>query len=178
MRTETITRNIYTFSELSEDAKRNALAEFADINVTHEWWECVYEDAERIGVKITGFDLDRNRHAEGELTLSATEVAANIIRDHGDTCSTYSTAEAFLEKHSELMEVYLREEADEDGSSDALRDAEDALNECEDEFLRDILEDYSIILQKEYEYQTSDEAMIAAIEANDYEFLENGEFVF
>jgi len=175
MRTETITRNVYKFDELSEQAKRYALDSLIDINTGFDWWEYVYKDAESIGLKITGFDLDRNRHAKGEFLLSATEVAANIMRDHGDTCSTFATATDFLDRHAELMEAYIREEADVDGSSEELRTAEDALIECEDDFLDSILEDYLIILQKEYEHLESDEAVIDTIEANGYEFLENGE---
>jgi len=33
------------------------------------------------------------------------------------------------------------------------------------------------MLQKEYEYQMSDEAIIETIEANEYEFTENGKLI-
>ncbi len=48
------------------------------------------------------------------------------------------------------------------------------LENDEDEFLKELLEDYRIILQKEYEYQTSEEAIIGTIEANEYEFTQDG----
>ena len=51
---------------------------------------------------------------------------------------------------------------------------EHGLQALEAEFLKSILEDYSIILQKEYEYLTSREAVEETIEANDYHFTENG----
>jgi hypothetical protein len=42
------------------------------------------------------------------------------------------------------------------------------------EFLCDLLEDYRIILSKEYNYQTSEETIKETIEANDYEFTAEG----
>jgi hypothetical protein len=44
----------------------------------------------------------------------------------------------------------------------------------EGEFLKSLLEDYRIILSKEYDYLTSRESIIETIEANEYEFDENG----
>ena len=42
------------------------------------------------------------------------------------------------------------------------------------EFRRSILEDYRIILQTEFEYLTSEEAIVEIIEANEYEFTADG----
>ena len=51
--------------------------------------------------------------------------------------------------------------------------------ECED--LGDIIDDFAhwawILLQDEYEYLTSDEAVKEMIEANEYEFDEGGKLV-
>ena len=51
---------------------------------------------------------------------------------------------------------------------------EDKLIDMENEFLKSLLEDYSIMLQNEYEYLTSEEAIIETIEANEYEFTQAG----
>ena len=69
MKTKTV--NMYDFEELSEKAQEAALQEIASFNSNYEWWESVYEDAEMAGLKITSFDLDRNRHAEGDFVHSA-----------------------------------------------------------------------------------------------------------
>lgn len=164
MRTKTV--NIYKFNELSEEAKEKALDTVREWQVDYEWWDGVYEDAENVGIKITSFDLDRNRHAKGDFLLSADEVAANIIRDQGDMCETYKTAQSFLDKQNEL-------EMPED-DTDEFSEWEDKRIELEDEFKQSILEDYSIMLQNEYEYRVSDEAVAEFIEANDYEFTEDG----
>jgi len=161
MKTKTI--NIYSFNELSEEAKKTAIEKLYDINVNHDWWEFTYEDAKNIGLKITSFDLDRNRHAKGELILSFAEVIANILKDHGETCDTYKTAEKYMEWWQPVFNKYMETE-----------EGEEELMEIEEDFLKDLLEDYSIILQREYEYLTSEEAIIETIEANEYEFTEGG----
>jgi hypothetical protein len=63
---------------------------------------------------------------------------------------------------------------DEYGELASLSD-DQQVEDMELEFLRSILEDYRILLQKDYDYQTSDEAIIETIQANEYEFTENGE---
>jgi hypothetical protein len=44
----------------------------------------------------------------------------------------------------------------------------------EDEFLKTLCEDYRIILSREYDYLTSEAAIIETIEANEYEFKADG----
>lgn len=79
MRTETI--NIYQFNELSNEAKQNAIKQNYDINVSHDWWTNTYEDAERIGLQITSFDLERNKHAKGAI-IGMHEETARLIQPH------------------------------------------------------------------------------------------------
>ena len=165
--------NVYEFKELSETGKEKALENLGNINLDYDWWDCLYEDADNIGLKITSFDLDRNRHATGGFTLDVLEVAANIIRGHGDTCETYKTAEAFLAEHATPYAEYLDETSEHYES----KNKEDELIEIENEFLKDILEDYSIMLQKTYEYLCSDKAIIETIEANEYEFTVEGKLI-
>jgi L-rhamnose mutarotase len=166
MRTAVKTTDVYKYSELSDEAKEHALNKLSDVNVDYEWWDGVYMDAENVGIKITEFDLDRNRYAKGHFILSAHEVAANIIRDHGETCETYKTAEAFLN------EVNAQSMPDDD--SDDFPAWKEKMLELEDEFQKSILEDYSIMLQKESEYLQSRESIEKTIDANDYEFTVDG----
>jgi hypothetical protein len=167
MKTHTI--NTYSFTELSDAAKQTAIEQMRDINCRDQWWDCTYEDAAGIGLKITSFGLDRNRHAEGELTLSPLEVAANIIRDHGDECDTHKIAQKFLDEHDPIFAEYMAAE-DEDKNYEL----EGQLQDIEEQFLADLLEEYAYTLQAESEYLYSDEAVIDTIEANDYQFTENG----
>ncbi len=163
MKTKTI--NLYSFDELSEKAKSKAIENLYDINVNHEWWDSTYEDAKNIGIKITGFDTGRRNDITGEFILSSHEVAANIIRDHGETCETNKTAQTFLDSTNSVQCEYPDGEGEE---------YESQMMELEDEFLNSILEDYLTILRDEYEYLTSDEAIIETIQANEYTFTEIG----
>ena len=173
MRAQTDTYNVYRFEELSEEAQAAALDNCREWQTDGEWWDCTYEDAERIGLKITSFDLDRNRGAEGNFTCSAHEVAQNVMTEHGPECETYKTAVAFMEEWQPIFNNYM-DESHRDYES---RDAEDKLQDLEDEFLRSLLEDYSTMLQDECDYLQSDEAVQEMIEAGGYEFTEAGELV-
>ncbi len=151
---KTIKINLYSFDELSKEAQEKVIDRHRDINVSFDWWEFIYEDAKNIGLKIDSFDLDRNRHAKGEFILSARQVATKIMKDHGKECETYLTANAFLNEW------------------DSAKDED--IEELEANFLTDLLEDYSIMLQKEYEYQTEAAQIIGAIKANEYTFEKDG----
>lgn len=172
---KTVQVNIYKFSELSETAKQKAIEKHSDINVDYQWWECTYEDAKNIGLKITGFDLDRADYCKGEFIETPTYIANKIMTEHGEHCETYKTAVNFLAEYVNLAERYsdgiktdiVTEENEYEFDSEA--------DELETEFLSSLLEDYKTILKHEYEYLTSEEAIIETIEANEYEFTEDGE---
>lgn len=144
---------VFTFAELSEDVKDKAIEKLYDLNVDHDWWDSVYDDAKNIGLKITEFDIDRGAYARGNFIGSAKETAEKIIANHGPDCETVATSKS-----------YLRELQDLDGHD----------KEINREFLQSLLEDYRIMLSKEYDYLTSREAIIETIESNEYEFDEHG----
>jgi hypothetical protein len=164
MKTITKTITLYKFDELSKEQQQKAVDNLRDINVDHDWWEFTYEDAERIGLKITSFDLDRNRHANGELLNAAEDVARKIIEEHGKDTETYKLAEQYLKDYKKIEPLYLAD----DESFD------DLYSELNTDFLSSLLEEYSVVLQNEYEYLCSDESVIETIEANDYDFTKDG----
>jgi hypothetical protein len=174
MRTETTTRTLYTFDELSDEAKEKALEECREINCVFDWWDFICDDAETVGLEIDSFDLDRRRHATGKFIESAFDCASKIIREHGEICETYKTAKAFLSDWSELVTKYSDGINTEKVCEDNEYEFDQEADELESEFLKSILEDFSIILQNEYEYLYSDEAVRETIEANEYEFTEEG----
>lgn len=156
MRTETTTRTLYLFNELSDKAKQKAIEKLWDINVDYDWWDSAYEDAANIGLKITGFDLGRAQSITGDFTELPENVIANILKDHGETGPTVHTAMNY--------KATIWEDEEGDRSEDA-----------EHELLNDLLQDYWIMLRNEYEYLISEAAIVETIEANEYEFTENGE---
>lgn len=183
----TIEIQAYKFDELSETAKQRAIESFYDTNVDYEWWDYIYDDAKNVGIKITGFDLDRHKSCEGKLLWNAEAVAEKILEDHGKDCETYKTAKAFL-LEMEKLEENARHDYDEYLTKNPIEEERDYFDfdgfyeyEFEDErdslfedFEKDILGDYANILQNNYDYLTSEEAIIESIEANEYEFDEDG----
>jgi myo-inositol catabolism protein IolC len=186
MRTITKEYKVYSFEELSEESQQKAIEKLYDINVDYEWWDCTYMDAETVGIKITGFDLDRSRHCTGEFTQSAENVANDILTNHGKHCETYKTVTNFLSEFNTLNDdlinkqliledIYDAVENDEiEAHEQEIEALEEQIEELREEFKKSILEDYSIILQKECDYLTSREAIIETIKCNKYTFLENG----
>jgi hypothetical protein len=168
MRTETI--NIYKFDELSDRAKDRARDWWREGALHYDWWDCTYEDAAQIGLKITGFDTGRSCEIEGDFIGTAEESADKILAEHGDRCDTWAEANAYKKTLAEFMATA---EKDEDGEL-ATYALEADKEDIDKEFLRALLEEYLSTLRKEEEYQLSDEVAEEMLVANDYEFTEDG----
>jgi len=56
-------------------------------------------------------------------------------------------------------------------------DFDDDCDDLDADFLKSLLEDYRIILSKEYDYLTGEEAIKETIQANEYEFTEGGKLI-
>lgn len=164
---------VYPFAELSDDAKEKALESLADINVDYEWWDSTFEDAATVKLKLTEFELGRGNYCKGDFIEYAKDTADAIIENHGENCETRQTAEDFIAGTAELNKLF-PEIPDDDGDDENEYERDGQQQDLDDEFLVSILEDYRIILQKEYEYLTSETMIIETIEANEYEFTEDG----
>jgi hypothetical protein len=163
---ETRTYQVYKYDELTDDQKEKALNHLCDLNVGHDWWDYIYEDAETIGLQIEGFDI-YHRTVEGKFTLEPLRVSEKIIANHGEKCATYQTALQYLS----MLRKWYELENSEDGLSWEL---EDEKEQKENDFLKDLLEDYLHMLRKECEYLTSKESIEETIRANDYDFTSDG----
>lgn len=172
---KTVTTTIYKFKELTETAQQNAIEKNADINFSHGWWEPTYEDAENVEILIEGFDIDRGDYCQIEIKSSCYDTANLMVKDHGVKCETHITAYNFIQNWNNLVRKYsdgintmkVTEENEYDFDNEA--------DDLEEEFKKAIARNYLKILQKEYEYLTSEEAIIETIQANDYDFTESGD---
>ena len=173
MRTITTTIEAYKFDELSESGKSQAIQSIYNINVDFDWWDQVYEDAKMAGIKITGFDIDRGSYCKLDFIDSGAEVAHYILDNHGETCGTHEQAKRYLAARDTLVDGAPKE----DGEIVDEDELDSNLDELRDEFKKAISEEYLSMLRQDYEYQTSKEAIIETIEANEYEFTEEGELV-
>ena len=144
------TYKVYKFSELSEESQEKALDNLRDIDVDYDWWEHIFEEAKNIGRKIESFEIN-NREVSGRFIESIDNVVKNIIEYYKKDDDRYKTVQVFLNVFNN----------------------DDDFNR-NNKFLNDLLCDYSIILQKEFDYLISDEVVRETIITNDYEFLEDG----
>jgi len=160
-------RTIFKFAELSDRAKRRALEKRGEWACHDNWWASIYEDAARIGLKITGFDLDRSKHAAGEFIGDeyGLKVGRAIMREHGAECPTFKTAVAFM-AHAVLMEACADPEGDWAEEFSAIEQSE--------QFLKDLLENYADMLQAECDYLTSADYLTERIMEDDPDFDEDG----
>jgi hypothetical protein len=174
MRTETITKTYCKYDELPDDVKDTAIEKLWDINVDYEWWDSTYDDAARIGLKITSFDIDRASYCNGDFKNSPLETANAILKEHGAETPTYILADDFIKAREILVDEAPR---DADGEFEDESALDEKLDDLEVEFERAIRDEYLSILRKEYEFLTSRAAIIETIRANDYEFDEEGRLV-
>lgn len=178
--------NVFSFDELSKESQEKAIEKLRDINVDYDGWhDCVIEDEqsrlEELGynnVKI-GY---RGFWSQGDgAHFTATVDIAKFLKTHklvskyrkvykeSDNCTITIKHRGHYEHE---MCMYTDSEAY--GMSEAVEDElvkleEYIINEARDE-ARKIYK----MLEKEYDYLTSDEAIIETIKCNEYTFLENG----
>ena len=148
---KTIEILLFEFDELSESAKQKALGSLAEINVNHDWWDCLYDDAKTIGVKIKSFDIYRG-DIKISLMTDADTVARKIMSDHGKNTPTYILAETFILTNR----------------------TEENQEDLEAEFESALGRKYLTLLQREFDYLTSEEAVVESIKAYDYQFTADG----
>lgn len=158
MKTKTI--NIYQFNELSEQAKQKAMQWYLEGMDSSFCWEYVCDDAKDIGLVIES--LDDHRSNKGHFAVSATECAAKIMKNHGESCETFKSANEYMEKL-----LFASRDTENEGY-------EELCEELEKEFLQSLLEDYRIMLNRDIEYQQSEACIAESMQANEYDFFENG----
>ena len=158
---KTITRKykVYSIDELSEDARAKALEKLYDINVDYEdWSECTLDEAKEKLVTMGYSEPKIYFSGFSSQGFECTVDLAQWIKSHD---KTYQKKYKFI-----LQYVYDTTEA-----QDIL------LNELEEKIIEDARSEADNIyrsLSKEYDNQTSEEAILETIKVNEYTFLEDG----
>lgn len=199
----TIRTKVYKFNELSESAQEKAIEKLADINTDYDWWESTYEDFKEL-CKTLSIDVDlKNTFFNGfysqgsgssftadidvceclkaiknekwkeyapKENLSFYKVTDNMLRlCHLCTCDIQPT--------NRESSVRINFDSDTYGTHTNI---DSVITEIED-FFEDVANTLNnwlfSQLQTEYEYQTSKEAIIETIEANEYEFTADGRMI-
>jgi hypothetical protein len=172
-RIDTVETEVFMFNELSEESKEAALAKLYDLNIDHDWWSMTYEDAANAHLDIDSFDLDRHS-ITGSFKASPEDTAEKIISEHGKGCDTLATAREYMANRAKLVEKYSDGIQKDIVAEDNEYDFDYECDELDSDFNQSILEDYRIMLSHEFEYLTSEEAIVETINANAYEFEADG----
>jgi hypothetical protein len=169
-----LTITVYTFDELSEPAKDKARGWILEWYPENDWYESVYDDAKTIGLKINGFDIDRGNYCQGEFTTDEKEVTKRILKNHGRDCDTYKDSVNFLRGLKAIVFNPENNYQVDDGNFLLTGEAEERKLELEQDFLKSLLDDYRIILRREYDYMCSREQIDEMIKTNEYTFTKDG----
>ena len=165
---------VYSFDELSDDAKERALNAFRGVNVEFNWYEDTFDTIRTAG-KLIGLGIDRiyfdtDSYCTFDAQYQYVRGAVKAVR--ASLQGVVRKLQALQKRHFYSLSCAVTK-----GRSmnyyRCFRFGEDY--ECD---LGDIIDDFAhwarILLRDEYEYLTSDEAVKEMIEANEYEFDEAG----
>lgn len=203
MRTETI--EIYKFKELSKEAKETAIEKFRDINVKFDDWHCSTYDIFKGTATDLGFDVNQMYFSgfwsQGDGAMFEGSVNDNIIyrleevKDKEMKSSRKNwdrviklIKNGFISFYGDFTQVgrYYHYKSYEDNLGydfqcdyglnlsnieDVLDDMMNSIREIYEDHCRDLYTD----LREDYDYYTSDEAVIETIISNEYEFTKEGE---
>lgn len=159
---------VYQYSELSEKAKEKARDWYLNATYGCDWSESIYDDAKDAGLKITGFNIDHGNYCNIGFIGTPEKTAEYILKNHGSKCETYTDTQDY---NKAIAALALKHPSDDERNSDEYAEA---LAEVVEEYKNALARSYLVMLRKEYEYLTSEECIAESMEANNYEFCENG----
>ena len=178
-------KTVYQFDELTDAAKEKAREWFRNASADDNWWsESVIDDAKRIGA-LVGFEVDEvywqgdGACWTGSVTYS-TGCATAVARECPQDAEIQRIARAWADlQRRNFYQIrggvsanyrYMRT------SVDAYR--ADYASVVDEDYINQIVSDFADwiyrSLEKEYDYQMSDECVDESIRANEYEFDEDG----
>ena len=190
---------VYKFDELSESAKQKAIDDYRQDGFDHDWWDAVYEDAKQIG-EVIGIEIDNiyfsgfSSQGDGacfEGKYAYAKGSAKEIKDHAPQDEELHRIARDLQKlqkknfyslsakvkqsghysHEYCTEIEVYDNLNSYG--DVTIETEKALSELLRDFMRWIYKQ----LEQDWDYLSSDEQIIETIQANEWEFDENGDMV-
>jgi hypothetical protein len=152
MKMKTTIKNFFvkTFEELSDDEQAKAIEKYADINVSHNWWDYIYEEAERLGIQILNFDIDRQEIGMAFIS-SEREICLKIIDEFEPGSKIVEEALYFTLKIGSLFDTF-------------------AISKLKDDFKNKVKDFYLGLLRGKYKYLTSADAIEESLIANEVEF--------
>jgi hypothetical protein len=187
---ETIEVKLYSFDELSDDAKQKAIEEYREGNYDFswgdEWLESVKKGLDHFDVKLKDYSIDWNN-----INGCHTRLEFSQDDNYGDGIENLSYVRLWKYINAKYLKIWSKygkkyvNILDGDcpftgycGDCDFLNPIREFIKKPKDITFRELIEDCVYEALKggcnDYEYQNSDEAIIESIEANDYNFTEAG----
>lgn len=179
---------VYTFQELEGTARANALEKLYDINVDYDWWDYVFDNFKsenqfEVGeIYFSGFASQSDGAVfeyDGVKSSLIEEFAATLTKREKiifDRCYTHTSGKQagryYNCEHSISLEF--EDWYDYPNCAKIVEGIENDWEEFVKDRHSDLCNDLYRTLEKEYDYLTSEEAIIETIEANEYEFDEYG----
>ena len=160
---KTIEIKVYKFKELDKQTKEKVIENYRYINVEDTfWYDWIKEDFIRLGLEIQGFDIGSGNAVKIYID-NLEETSKSILHEFGDSVAIKQTAKNYLDEYEKIQANFKEDE-------DIEREVELLDEQYEKEYSEDILS----YLRSNYDWETSDEAIINTIEANEYDFTIDG----
>ncbi len=194
---QTVSTTTYKFSELSESGKRSAIEKQYNINVDYEWWESDYDDFKNIG-KIIGINIDKIYFSGFSCQGDGACFEGKYEYKKGSCKELKNYAPLDTELHRIAEELFQLQRKNfyrlgatvkqsghyyHSGCTDIDVYSDEYQAWCYDnpeverdikELLKDFMDWIYKSLNNQYDFLTGKEAIQETIEANDYDFTEDG----
>lgn len=192
----TIETKVYTFDELSDEAKQVALDRHREINAYDGWWEPIYEGlhdrAEQAGFEVediyfSGFwsqgdgamftykDFNENMLKGFVAQLDLSDADKVIILSQADTCGKgIHRGHYYHEKSCDHYSTLDSTNPDWEYATDLIEGLDGAFENYVTEVYEDLCGQLYNSLHSYYDELTSDEYVAEMLIENEYEFTENG----
>ena len=155
----------FQFEELDSQTKEKVIENNRTTNVdSNFWYQCELDNFKHeLKIKVNEFDIYRK---EINITIEDSfETAQGIVNFFSKESSIVKTAKIFFKDRISVYKSY-----EDDGYELDIQ-----LEYLEEEFRKEIAEEILSMLNSQYEYEISDDAIKETIIANEYEFTKDGE---
>lgn len=187
-----ITKGVYLFNELSDDAKKRAISDNYDINTNYDWYDTILfdfiDECEKIGIDVHYEDISFSgfysqgdgASFEGEVCdvpMFLQNLGAYIPKNIAYCIDIRFVRISHRSCHEYTCKTEFEVCFDELGSDVELvySDMLEVINKRAEQVRLDLCKKLYNDLEQMYEYLTSDEGIASTLIASEYEFYENGE---
>jgi len=160
---KTIEIKVYKFDELDKQTREKVIENYRFINVEDTfWYDWIKEDFIRLGLEIQEFDLGRRNYIKIYID-NLEETSKSILQEFGDSVAIKQTAKNYIDEYNKIQANFKEDE-----------DIERELEILDEEYEKEYSEDILSYIRLNYDWETTDEAIIETLRANDYDFTTEG----